>query len=144
MERSSSEDCALIYKTGQWKEAQRSINKTPAATKQMQENMQRVLPIRFLNGIRGEIVTHAVRPPLKQISTGEHAGAINLEKDDNDTTVGIPTDKKIRGFDVGKFSIDAEYGVYGAPYMGVWRRFTDQFEKEIDSEAGVQLDKMGL
>jgi hypothetical protein len=144
MERGSSEDCALIEKTGQWKEAQRSLNKTPQAAALMQENMKRVLPIRFLNGIRGEIVTHRVRPLTKEISTGEHASAIELEKDGNDVTVGIPADKRIRGFDVGKFSTEAEYGVYGTPYMGIWRRFTDQFEKQIDSEAGIQLDKMGL
>lgn len=134
----------MIYKTGQWAEAKRSVNGTEKAMDDMQENMKRVLPIRFLNGIRGEVVTHRVRPVTKEISVGEHAGAIDIERDRDEITVGIPADKQIRGFDVGKFAVEAEYGMHGNSYLGLWRRFSDHFESEIDSEAGVQLGKIGL
>lgn len=117
--------------TGDWKKAKDVFLKTPKAAEEVKDFLLHTGPTIYSDRIKGKIITNDVKPE-DGFSAHELAQQVETKHDTaEETSVGIYKDTLLKGKDAGKFAVDAEYGLHGNKYMGIWRNTTEDYFREI-------------
>jgi hypothetical protein len=118
---------------GPWEKVSLELGKLPGKQKEVKEYILNESAKQFQDGIKAQIVSRNIHPDGNNVSSVNYASQIVVDKKNaNSTSIGLPkrivTDKE---FSLGKFAIEAEYGLYGNRFLGVWRNYMGEFQEKV-------------
>lgn len=124
-------------KYGDWHKIGLEISGVDASRKKIEEAFLNASSKEFKVGIRTRILENDIEPKIEEGETApkftsqEYAEFVGVEKENGKTFIGINKGSMVRGHDVGRFSIEAEFGLHDTAFMGVWRRYIRDFEEKL-------------
>ena len=118
-------------KFGAWEKVALDLKNLPAKSKAIREYVLNESSRTFQDGIRSEIVKAKIQPTDGAFSAQEYAEKVRTERKETTCFIGIPKGETVRGTEIGPIAIQAEFGLLGANFLGVWRKFMATFEKSF-------------
>ena len=116
-------------KFGAWESASLDLSSLPAKTKAIREYVLNESSRTFQDGVRSEIVKAKIQPKDESFTAKEYAQKVHTQRKETTCFIGVQKGETVRGTEIGPVIIKAEFGILGANFMGVWRRFMAQFER---------------
>ena len=120
-------------KYGDWQKVSLILKSLPLKQKEVKAYVLDKSAVEFQRGIKAEIIKHGIKPDdVSKFTQFEYADKVEVQKPSSTRTlIGIPKESKIRGNDVGEFAIEAEYGIHGNRFIGIWRNYMKPFERKL-------------